>query len=145
MTAVALPAASFNCSSVVDFTTMTNAQIWHNPATPAYDGLEMATLSDGKRALWAGNTDGNNRIKFTSPGDDPSRIFDEVLAMPLNASLSTNYNFGFGYKSGVVNMDSKAKYSAPDDDPSFVFNAILNYLLNSSFSTNYNFFIQQLP
>ncbi|MEO7311485.1 MAG: hypothetical protein ABIX01_13870 [Chitinophagaceae bacterium] len=143
MTALPVPAATFNCSSTVDFTTMTAAQLWNN--TVAYDGFEMATLSDGKRALWAGNANSDKKIKYTAPGDDLFQIFTNTLLHPANTGSDYNFDFGYGYIAGDVDMNSKVKYTAPNDDSFQVFVQLLLYGLNTGADYNYDFFLEQLP
>ena len=140
MTATALSNSYFNCTSVIDFTTMTNADLWNNPALPQYDGLEMATVSDGKRALWAANSNQDLKVKYQGSNNDRVNIQSNVLG------YSTNINFdnGFGYRGGDVNMDSKAKYQGSNNDRILLQSIVLGYLLNT-LNVNFDFFIQQLP
>ncbi|MEO7310825.1 MAG: hypothetical protein ABIX01_10540, partial [Chitinophagaceae bacterium] len=142
MTATAIPAATLNCSGVVDFTTMTAAQLFNNPG---YDGYEMKTLSDGKRALWAGNANGDKKIKYTAPNDDLFRIFTNTLQHAGNTGSDYNFDFGYGYIAGDVDMNSKVKYTAPNDDSFRVFVQLLLYGLNTGSDYNYDFFLEQLP
>ncbi|MEO6498614.1 MAG: MBG domain-containing protein [Chitinophagaceae bacterium] len=142
MTAAAVPAAILACAAVVDFTTMTAADLWNQPG---YDGYEMKTLADGKHALWAGNANGDRKIKYTAPNDDLFRIFTNTLQHPDNSGSDYNFDFGYGYIAGDVNMNSKVKYTAPNDDSFLVFVQLLLYGLNGGSDYNYDFFLEQLP
>jgi len=143
MTATAVSTDDLNCSVGVDFSTRTPAQLWNS--TVAYDGYEMKLLADGKRALWAGDADASRKIKYTAPGDDLFRIFNNALNHPGNTSSDYNYDFGYGYIPGDVDMNSKVKYTAPGDDAFRVFVQLLGYGLNTGSDYNYDFFLEQLP
>ncbi len=142
MTATAIPAATLNCSSPVDFTTMTDAQLWNNAG---YDGLEQAILDDGKRALWAGNANGDNKVKYQGGTNDRTLIQSEVVNFPANTTLNINYDQAYGYFKGDINMDSKAKYQGSGNDRTILQSLVLGYLLNTTLNINYDLFLQQLP
>ena len=140
MTAIPVPAATFNSSTVVDFTTMTKSDLWHNPATPQYDSLETAVLSDGKRALWAGNSNVDGKVKYQGSSNDRTTIQSDVLAFGTNI----NFDNGYGYFKGDVNMDSKSKYQGSGNDRTLMQSIVLGYLLNT-LNVNFDLFLQQLP
>ncbi len=150
MTALPKPATTFNCSSVVDFTTMTDAQVWHDPATPQYDGLEMALVTNTMtnttyKALWAGNANTDNKVKYQGGTNDRTLIQSDVINFPSNVSLNINYDLAFGYFKGDINLDSKAKYQGAANDRTILQSLVLGYLLNSTLNINYDLFLQQLP
>ncbi len=99
----------------------------------------------GYRALWAGNFDADNKLKFVNPNDDQNILFFDVLVYPNNSNSSSNYNFGIGYLQGDFDMNSKAKYDNPNDDKNLLFSQLLLFPLNTSILSNYNYFIQQVP
>ncbi len=153
MTATALTPALYGCSSGVDFTTMTDAEVWHNPATPQYDGLEMAKVDTvggvfGKRALWAGNASSDFRVRYTGIGSDPGITQTQLqnyVGATSNTTRALNFLAGFGYFTGDVNMDSRVRYTGVGSDPGFVQTQIQNYLLNTTKLLNYILLVQQLP
>ncbi|MES2772752.1 MAG: ice-binding family protein [Bacteroidota bacterium] len=142
MTATALPSASFNSATVVDFTIMTDADLWNNAG---YDGLEQAILPDGKRALWAGNANGDNKVKYQGGTNDRTLMQSDVINFINNTTLNINYDLAYGYFQGDINMDSKVKYQGGSSDRTILQSIVLGYLLNTSFSVNYDLFLQQLP
>ena len=99
----------------------------------------------GVRALWFGNALHDDKIKYTSPSDDNSRILFDVLLSPGNGSFQSAYDFGYGYWSGDLNMDSKVKYESPDDDQSLLLFQVLIYPLNASFQSAFDFMYEQIP
>ncbi|MES2773842.1 MAG: thrombospondin type 3 repeat-containing protein [Bacteroidota bacterium] len=150
MTATAIPSTTLKCSGLVDFTTMTDAQVWHNPATPQYDGLEMALVintvtNTTLKALWAGNANTDNKVKYQGGSNDRTLLQSDVVNYPANSTLNINYDLGFGYFRGDVNMDSKAKYQGGGNDRTLLQSLVLGYLLNATLNINYDLFLQQLP
>ena len=112
----------------------------------SYEGLAMNTLVyPGYRALWAGDFNGDRKLKFVNPHDDQNILFFDVLTHPENVNTSSNFNFGYGYFQGDFDLDGKAKYDNPNDDKNLLFSQILLYPLNVSLLSNFNFFIEQVP
>ena len=135
-----------NDLTIVDFINATNAEIYNRPGTTNYDGMETVLVS-GKRALWAGNTNADGKVKYQGTASDNIPILTQVLGHPSNTSSTYNFNAAFGYYSGDVNMDGKVKYQGPQNDVTFIFvNKVGLYLpLNTLGLYNYDLFIEQLP
>ncbi len=129
-----------------------------NPSTPVYDfgmsdkynmdftGLSMNSfIKTGYRALWAGDFDGNGKVKFTNPGDDQNLLLFDVIFHPDNTVVQANFDFGYGYTQGDYNLNGKVKFTNPDDDKNLLFSQLLLYPLNVTLRDNFNFFVQQVP
>ncbi|MES2772532.1 MAG: hypothetical protein V4722_00015 [Bacteroidota bacterium] len=150
MTATALPSTKFTCSELVDFTSMTNADLWNNPS---YDGLEMAILPTSNiRALWAGNATGHNpplpelnKVKYQGSNSDRTVIQLDVINFPGNPTGILNYDLAYGYFKGDIDMDSKVKYQGAGSDRSLLQSLVFGYLLNTTLNLNYDLFLEQLP
>ena len=128
--------------TVVDFTTMSNANVFNNAG---YDGAEMITIGAVK-ALWAGNANADVKVKYQGPSNDNATILSQVLNHPSNVSGTYNFDLALGYFSGDINMDGKVKYQGSGNDPAFIFaNIITNYTLNLMDLYNYDLFVEQLP
>ncbi len=128
--------------TVVDFTTMSNANVFNNAG---YDGAEMITIGAVK-ALWAGNANADVKVKYQGPSNDNATILSQVLTHPSNVSGTYNFDLALGYFSGDINMDGKVKYQGSGNDPAFIFaNIITNYTLNLMDLYNYDLFVEQLP
>ncbi|MFN3851964.1 MAG: beta strand repeat-containing protein, partial [Spirosomataceae bacterium] len=143
MTSTTIPMTA--TGTTVDFTSMTASQLYNSAAQ--YDGYEQVDVS-GKMALWAGNTNADNKVKYVGVGNDQVPVFNQVMNYPSNTTQQYNYDFVTPvYLSGDVNMDSKVKYRGPNNDPTFIFfNVITKYAgLNSASLYNYDLFIEQLP
>jgi hypothetical protein len=145
--------------TVVDFTTGP-MQVWdygttHPFAGPTrdYTNLAQSTLTDGKRAMWYGNSDPHNgaapnqynKVKYEAPDDDQSYILSDVLFNTGNTSVQSGYDFCKGYYAGDVDLSGKAKYEAPYDDRSLILYQILFYPLNTSYQSAFDFLLEQLP
>ncbi len=111
-----------------------------------YSGLSMNEgVINGYRALWAGDFNGDGKIKFTNPNDDLNYLFFDVFIHPENLLGNANFNYAYGYYSGDVNMNGKAKFDNPNDDKNLLYAQILFHPLNIDFLSNYNDFIEQIP
>jgi hypothetical protein len=97
----------------------------------------------GTRAMFAGNANPDNKVKYQGIGSDRNTILAQLLNYPVNVYYEYNYNFAFGYFSGDVNMDGQLKYQGPGNDSSLILSNLLNYTTGTSQS--YDFMIEQLP
>jgi hypothetical protein len=135
-------------NQMIDFTSM-NTPVFdfgQHPNGYDYTGMAMNTqIKPGYRALWAGDFDGDGKLKFVNPNDDQNILFFEVFAYPENFMNSANYNFALGYLQGDFDLNGKSKYDNPDDDKNLLFSQILLYPLNTNLLSNFNYLIEQVP
>jgi hypothetical protein len=141
-------------TTLVDFTKATLNTYDKGIYTPAggtesynYKDLEQIVLESrpGYRAMWAGDFDGNGKVKYDAPDDDQDQLFSRVLGFNSNTQGFANYDFAIGYFAEDYNMNSKNKYDNPDDDKNFLYGQVILYKLNPSNLTNFDYLIQQLP
>ena len=125
----------------IDFTTMADADLYNQTG---YDAVEMTTVS-GKRALWAGNTNGDAKVKYDGIFNDRIIISSEVWQHPDNAFSALNFDNAYGYYQGDINMDGKTKYDGMFNDRVLIQNNVLLYPLNTQLLNNFNQMIEQLP
>jgi hypothetical protein len=108
------------------------------PVYSAYPGI----IVDGKRLMWAGNSNADNYIMFQGGGIgeglDIDNVFDNIFSDPLNANYSYNH-VRDGYYPGDNNLDGKVKYQGPanDVDPFIFFNIISRHPDNINKFINY--------
>lgn len=144
MTSAAI--AMKTAGTLVDFTTMDSTLLWNRTTvgTDNYDGLEQnKTVLPGKNALWAGNAVADTKLKYDGSGTDLAKILNEIL---VDFGATTyNYNNGFGYMQGDINMDGKVKYAGSANDVIYIQNNVLLYRLNTGKLYNYNNMLEQLP
>ena len=119
-----------------------------------YTGLSQTDLfgapasnKSGYKALWAGDFDGNGRVKFTNTEDDLNNLLGDVFGYETTTSINyfTNFDYAFGYQRGDYDMNSKAKFDNPNDDKNYLFGQLLYYPINNEFISNFDFFIEQVP
>jgi len=128
-------------SLVVDFTTMGDADLYH---FGGYDGLEMTTMF-GKRALWAGNANADNKVKYDGSANDRIKLANDALTAPGNSGFNLNYDNAIDYLQGDIDMNGKAKYDGSANDRILIQNIVLTYPLNTLTLNNYNDLLEQLP
>ncbi|MEM6316090.1 MAG: Ig-like domain-containing protein [Bacteroidota bacterium] len=126
---------------VVDFTTMGDADLYH---FGGYDGLEMTTMS-GKRALWAGNANADNKVKYDGGANDRIKLANDVLTFPANSGFNLNYDNAIEYLQGDIDLSGKAKYDGGSNDRILIQNIVLTFPLNTLTLNNYNDLLEQLP
>lgn len=105
----------YSTVSLVDFST--NTHIFGG--TAAY-----AVAADNNNLMWAGNSNMNEAVKFTGPGNDKDEILNNALGGDGTAQLT-------GYYPADLNMDGIIKYSGPKNDKDF----LLSYILLSAAGT----------
>ena len=138
----AAPIAMTHSGVTVDFTTMTNADLFNKTG---YDGAEMVTVGSVK-ALWAGNANADTKVKYQGTNNDNAIILGQVLSHLSNTTQNYNFDLGFGYWSGDLNMDGKVKYQGTGNDPVYLFvNLVTNYSLNTLDLYNFDVFVEQIP
>jgi|GEM_PF-2551747 len=146
MTATAQTVAAL--SGVLDLTSLSTSLYDFGTSKPGFDYTGLAAnenVISGYRALWAGNFNADNKIKYESPADDQDILLGEVIFYPDNTDLLSNYNGAFGYLQGDYDMNSRSKYEAPNDDHDLLLGQLVFYPLNTLLITIYNNFIEQIP
>ena len=136
---------------MVDFTSASLPLFDHGNTHPVYTGVNFAGLAmnegvvSGYRALWAGDFDGNGKIKVDGNDSDLNTLLFGVNFHSSNLLTSANFDFAYGYLPGDFDMNGKAKFDNPSDDKNMLYTQLLFYPLNGSFLSNFDFFIEQLP
>lgn len=131
-----------NQAVTLDFTTATDANLF---ALTGYTGQQAMATVGGVRALFAGNANFDNQVKYDGLANDRQVAASQVLSHPGNASQILNYSNANGYTSGDVNMDGKVLYDGAANDRQIMLNIIVTYPLNTNTLANYNGMFEQLP
>lgn len=138
-----------NSYDLIDFTSIqTPVFDFGTSLNNGYNYTGLSTKNDvisGYRALWAGDFDGNKKLKFVNPDDDLNVLFFDVMGYPGNTSINANYDLSYGYLQSDYDMDGKVKFDNPNDDKNLLFSQILLHQLNLSILSNFNFIIEQVP
>lgn len=143
-------------STIIDFRTLADSLVYDRPGSINYDGAEMAqvsiTTSGGDlaigtkvKALWAGNANQDQAIKYQGSASDVIFILDGVLNYPGNLNGLYNYGSATGYFGADIDLSGSLKYQGGSNEPTFVLGALLSFPKNSNGLYNYGSFIEQLP
>ena len=107
-------------------------------------GTEAQTqLASNDMALWAGNANADDRVRYQGSSNDSNYIKDQVLADPGNGA-GNNLYFYFGYDNADVDMDSRIRYQGSSNDANIIKDIVLAHPSNGALN-NLFFFFQQLP
>ncbi len=97
---IASPIDLSNGPAVVDFT---------DPTTPVYGTEAMATLSNGSKALWTGDVNGDGRIQYTGIANDRDRLLTVVGGSVPTATIG-------GYLLEDLDLDGTVRYTGTNND-----------------------------
>jgi len=121
-------------ATVVDFT---------NSSFSTYGSNGQAVLGSGKTALWAGNANGDSRIRYQGSGNDTNLIKDLVLTHPGNPS-DNNLYFYFDYDDADVDMDGRVRFQGSGNDSNLIKDIVLSHPDNVTLN-NLFFILTQVP
>lgn len=141
---------------LLDFRTMSEADLYDKPGALNYNGAEMASIAVSSsggdfaigsniKALWGGNSNGDNAIKYQGAANDIAPILQRVLNNPNNLLQVFNYGADFGYYGGDLNLNGNSKYQGALNDVAFLLLSISTFPLNLLNLYNYGAFVEQLP
>ena len=114
-----------------------------NNGFSTYGTEAQAQLASNDMALWAGNANGDDRVRYQGSSNDANYIKDEVLADPGNGA-GNNLYFYFGYDNADVDLDSRIRYQGSSNDANIIKDIVLAHPSNGALN-NLFFFLQQLP
>lgn len=120
-------------TSIVDFT---------NSGFATYGTLAQSVLGSGNTALWAGDVNGNNQVRYLGPSNDSATLKTIVLNAPGNGSGSNYFPYA-AYNLGDINLNGVVRYLGPGNDKGILKNIILNHPNNPA--SNYFPISQQIP
>ncbi len=88
------------------------------------------------RALWSGNANNDDRIKYSGSGTDVNAISSAVFTNPLNVTFSSTFPL-IGYHIADLNMNGEVKYSGSGTDITIISANVLTNPTNLSFSSTF--------
>ena len=103
----------------------------------------MIELGNGKKALWAGNVDFNDKVLFQGGIVDPAPILNDVFNDPKNTEFLANFIL-IGYHRGDVNMDGKAVFQGSPNDTDLIFFNTIGHPENGNLNANF-IILEHLP
>ena len=125
----------------VDFTSILTTNYQRSGLTGNVHAQKTVGL---KRALWAGNTNTNAFVSFTSGGNDTDPVYFKVLGDVGNAAFAANYIVNNTYAREDINLDGKVIYQSTDNELDTILFGVLGHLLNLNSLNSYVIY-QQLP
>lgn len=131
-----------NAAVSLDFTTLANSALFFNPG---FSGQVAMPTVGGIKALYSGNANFDERIKYDGSGNDRQISASQVLTHPNNAGVILNFANANGYYSGDINMDGVVLYDGANNDRQLILNTVLTYPLNQNMLSNYNGLLEQVP
>ncbi|MCX7550475.1 hemagglutinin protein [Xanthomarina sp. F2636L] len=103
----------------------------------------QVVLGSGSTALWAGNTNADDRIRYQGSSNDPNYIKDFVLTHPGNPS-GNNLYFYYDYDDADVDMDGRVRFQGSGNDSNLIKDIVLSHPENGSLN-NLFFILTQVP
>ena len=101
-----------------------------------YGNHTRVQLVDGTMALWSGDTNGMNRIRFLGADSSISAIKDQILADPNNGFGSISYT-SMGYNNTDLDLNGGSKYTGSGSDTNIVKDNVLSFPGNGFGSPTY--------
>lgn len=98
-------------------------------STPTFGNNAQVQLNNGNMALWAGDANNDNSIRFSGSNNDANNIKDLILLDPLNFLNLLTFSSP-GYFTDDVNMDGNTKFSGVNNDSNIIKDNVLSYPLN---------------
>ena len=125
----------------IDFITMPNSAIFANTG---YDTAQRI-LVNGQYALWAGNANQDNKVKYAGPANDLSSVVFNILNYSTNLTQNLNFTQAKGYLDGDINMNGFVRIFGATSDAAIIRNNVYIFPLNISNVYNYNAMFEQIP
>jgi choice-of-anchor A domain-containing protein len=94
-------------------------------------------IQNGKRLMWSGDFNGDNKVIYQGPYNDVFHLFSRVLAEEDNTSNLANFIVQ-GYESDDFNLDGKVIFQGPNNDRAPVlYYSVLAHTGNTAKLANY--------
>ena len=124
--------------------TNTTVQLNHTPTVVDFTNSGLATygsnaqvqLNNGTMALWAGDSNGWNRIRFLGSDNGATAIKDYVLGDPNNGFGSITYS-ALGYLNSDLDLNGSSKFVGPQNDTNIIRDIVLSHPANGFGSPTY--------
>ncbi|MBT8271654.1 MAG: hypothetical protein KJO25_06385 [Bacteroidia bacterium] len=107
-----------------------------DPITSTFGSNAQLQLTTGKMALWAGDTAGNDNVRFSGSGNDANIIKDHVLGDPANVFNSVTFSSS-GYLSSDADLNGTAKFSGAGNDSNILKDNVLSHPGNGFGTSTY--------
>ena len=124
---------------------MTKTAITLSAASTTIDFTSPSTLTTGNHAryesggiafMWPGDADASNTIIESGPGNDSSKLLQEILAAPGNSDANNNFVFQT-YSPVDFDLDGSVVFAGPDNDANLLMSSVLLNPGNQGLLLNY--------
>ncbi|PWI28849.1 hemagglutinin protein, partial [Flavobacteriaceae bacterium LYZ1037] len=116
-------------------TTATSVDFTNNGFT-TFGNHAQVILGSGDKALWTGNSNLANYIRFSGANNGSNAIKDYILADPANGFGSVTFS-STGYLNQDVNLNGAAKFSGSGNDSNIIKDNVLSHPSNGFGSPTY--------
>ncbi|SDB44194.1 hypothetical protein SAMN03097699_1365 [Flavobacteriaceae bacterium MAR_2010_188] len=113
-----------------------NTMNFTDSAFSTFGSNAQVILVSANTAMWAGDTNETDQIKFSGSGNSTNSIKDYVLADPGNGFNSVTYS-STGYLPIDVDLDGSGKFSGSGNDSNIIKDNVLNHPSNGFGSPTY--------
>ena len=86
-----------------------------NLSQPVYGGVVAGNVINGKRCLWAGDLNQDNKVIYQGPVNDAFPLLARIIQLPENNQVLVNY-IETAYRSEDLNLDGKVIFQGPNND-----------------------------
>ncbi|MFD0963108.1 hemagglutinin protein [Pseudofulvibacter geojedonensis] len=135
---------SSNAIALSDTVTILNFTEANNQITYGNNAQTTHGIPNGIIAMWSGNANSDNTVKYLGSGNDTNSIKDKVLSETGNTTNSNLYT-SQGYHTADVNLDGAVKYQGSGNDANTVKDAVLAHPTNQVSPSNLFTITEQLP
>jgi len=126
--------------NLVDFTNI-NLPLFSRTST--FAGVEMAVVN-GSRALWLGNTNGDDRTVFSGQATDKNNVFNAIDQAPANFLKGQSFVLN-GYNVSDVDLNGQSIFAGQNNDIDPIFNVVDSHPRNLTFRLQSFNIIEQVP
>ncbi|MFD2823799.1 hemagglutinin protein [Lacinutrix iliipiscaria] len=117
-------------ASTITLNESTSTEVdFRNSGFSTFGSHAQVVLGSGDTALWSGDTNLSNQIKFSGAGNGSNTIKDYILSDPLNGFNSVTFSSS-GYLNTDLNLNGLAKFSGAGNDSNIIKDNVLMHPSN---------------
>ncbi|MCU0467177.1 MAG: hypothetical protein MUF58_01130 [Arcicella sp.] len=114
------------------------------PSTQTNGTNPQKVLSDGRLALWAGNTTGDNQVIYSGGSNDVSPIYNFIFNDLANTAKTTTF-VKTAYSRNDVNLSGTVVYQGPSNEVDMIMVNILTHPANLVSKSPSYIILEQIP
>jgi hypothetical protein len=114
------------------------------PSTQTNGTNPQKVLSDGRLALWAGNTTGDNQVIYSGGSNDVSPIYNFIFNDLANTAKTTTF-VKTAYSRNDVNLSGTVVYQGPSNEVDMIMVNVLTHPANLVSKSPSYIILEQIP